>query len=117
MIMIVVECNIAYDVRDDVISPVASGIMSPWHDVMEMPSAISHSRFKVTFPVPIQGWISQASKLQSFSKFQEFIFLGRQVTHIIYAMIKQLFMGFTPALYGNTLPIYATLNWEFAYGV
>ena len=25
-------------------------------------------------------------------------------------------MGFTPALYGNTLQIYATLNWEFMYG-
>ena len=71
---------------------------------------ISHSRFKVTYPVPIQGWISQASKLQTCYKFQEFIFLGKQVILIIYAIIKQLFMGFAPALYGNALPIYATLN-------
>ena len=70
----------------------------------------SHSRFKVTYPVPIQGWISQASKLQTCYKFQEFIFLGRQVILIIYVIIKQLFMEFTPALYGNTLPINASLN-------
>ena len=50
----------------------------------------SHSRFKVTYPVPIQGWISQASKLQTCYKFQEFIFLGRQVILIIYAIITQL---------------------------
>ncbi len=70
----------------------------------------SHSQFKVVFPVPIQGWISQASKLQICYKFQEFIFSGKQVILIIYATIKQLLMGFTPALYGNTLPSYATLN-------
>ena len=70
----------------------------------------SHSRFKVAHPVPIQGWISQASKLQICYKFREFIFLGRQVILTIYAIIKQLLMGLSTALYGNTLPIYVTLN-------
>ena len=65
----------------------------------------SHSRFEVTYPVPIQGWISQVSKSQTCYRFQEFIFLGRQVILIIYVMINQLLMRFTPALYGNTLPI------------
>ena len=74
------------------------------------PFPYSHSRFKVAYPVPIQGWISQASKLQTCYKFQKFIFLGRQVIRTIYVIIKQLCMGFIAALYGNTLPIYATLN-------
>ena len=73
----------------------------------------SHFQFKVTYPVPIRGWISQASKLQTCYKFQECIFLGRQVILIIYAIIKQFMMGFTPSLYawyGNTLPNYASLR-------
>ncbi len=88
--------------------------VSPADTTRPVPCAVvSHSRFKVTYSVPIKGWISQASKHQTCYKFQEFTFLGRQVIRIIYSTIKQLLMGFKPALYGNTLPIYAILNGEF----